>query len=188
MLLQPFTLVRPAVSSTVPEGVVRLIEREGVPSGILPKMYEVNSLIDVLPIGVGEEGATRVASFATLNMFGALCIDCETFEVVYKASMRSARRGHVNGTLEQFNRSVRTLFDQWPFYHASVDDDDDEEEGGWESAADALERSLSAVDVTSMSFQSFWQEIVSEVRFGQFSVEEKLPHSGHPPATCALDD
>ena len=147
-----------ALSGDVPARAAALLT-VGVPAALLGDHYTALEQAAVLAGG-------DLIAFGESGGIGRICLETGTDRVVLLAAGDPDDRALVNTRFDLFTRSVEAVLGRFPFYADGAPPDE------IDRAADEVAAALTAIDPPAMAEVSFWYELVSDVRSGDYTTEE----------------
>lgn len=152
-----FRLVPLRSSNQVPARVADIFAKAGVPAGLIGYDYQALPEAVVLA-GSGELG---LVAFGTSGLFGRICIDPASSEVVFVPKEDVPVVSFVNKDLDSFIRCVEAVIARFPFYA-------DEEQDEYSEEADELRGVLAGIDGSILEHAGFWDDFCWDVEMGEY--------------------
>jgi hypothetical protein len=152
-----FTVIPLGSPPEVPADIAAELLGTGIPGGLIG--YEYRPLPEAAFLGgIRQSGVVAVA---TSGLFGRICVDAATGEIVQIPKVESRTATHVNRDLPAFTRCVEAVIAHFPFY-----EEDDEER--FEEAADEVRALVAAVDDSALVHNGFWETLCEDVAIGDY--------------------
>jgi SUKH-4 immunity protein len=170
----------------VPYEAARMLVKRGVPKSLFG-LYRAASELTLLE----DSGLGQLVCFGTTGLYGWVCLDPRTGQVVDLIYVPVATTNLpagvlrpawlVNSSLEQFIDSVRVVLNRFPFDSVSMErnrdwagSDWDDLQNEWDHAADEIEEALRAVDPAAVADPNgFWMTFLDlGVRSGDYMTSE----------------
>jgi len=157
--------VVPPIAPQVPEELAASLATLGVPRNFIGKRYRLSS--EVRPVALPAFGT--LVQFAD-SALGALYLDPSNGKVISPTSADGPII--VNSSLRQFDDTVRTVIEMFPFYNrgSSI-----EERQG---VADRMRSALQLIDPAATVVDSFWGNYIDDLEIGDFATEDVLESFG----------
>lgn len=157
--LPEFSVIEIECSSGVPLRVAEILQRSGIPGGMIG--YEYRPLSEAVPLEVARDRV--MVAFGSSGLLGRICIDVATGEIVHTPKVGSLVVTHVNETLYRFMRTVETVVDRFPFY------DEDAGDRRFVEVAEELRRMIASLDATALVHNGFWDGFCEDVSAGDYA-------------------
>jgi hypothetical protein len=182
-----FELVTFPEPTGVPHELARMLVERGVPKRLFG-LYRAARELTL----VADPGSGQLVCFGTTALYGGVCLDPRTGQVVDLIYVPVATANLpagvlrpawlVNSSLERFIESVRVVLNRFPFDSGSTRGSRDLDGGEWgdlqhewDHAADELEAALRAIDPAAVAnADSFWMTFLDDVRIGDYMTSEML--------------
>ena len=181
-----FELVTYTTPKDIPHGWDRDLIALGAPKRILGS-YEAMSQLELIE----HPTLGPLVRFATIGIRrqGAMCLHPATGSIRHLTGARSGQESFVNTTLAQFNESVHSVINRFPFDHGlpsntSIQDvsaqwpasrTDQREDVDWIAVGEELRELLRCIDPKSVADPNYyWSGFVDDVEMGNYSTDAVL--------------
>jgi hypothetical protein len=154
-----FTVIPLGSSPEVPAAIAAELLGTGIPGGLIGYEYRPLPEAEFLA-GIRQSGVVAVA---TSGLFGRICVDAATGEIVQIPKVDYPTATHVNRDLHAFTRCVEAVIAHFPFY----EEEDSEER--FEEAADEVRALVAGIDDSALVHNGFWETLCEDVAMGDYS-------------------
>ena len=184
-----FMLVIYVEPTGIPHGWDRDLIALGVPQRILGNHYTALRHLEL----VEHPALGFLVRFALVGRRGGICFHPATQSIHWLTGARSGQERFVNTTLAQFNESVRTVIDRFPFdrdvastahphdtsarwYSRATGQRSDVQ---WGHVGEELRELLRRIDPESVAHpDGYWNSFVNDVQMGDYSTDDVLNSPG----------